>query len=285
MRHDPEVQRAVSSFQLGLPRMPVAGRSGELLGRGTGSSLEFQEYREYQPGDDIRHVDWAAYARTDALMVRLYREEISPRMQVLLDSSRSMTTGDGAKSLVARRLAAVFALLSGQLGGRPEIVPLDDQRPLRRLNIEGLDVLATLPFTGVRTLPYLLADHVIPLGRRSVRIVISDFLFPHDPDLLIKQLASEASVLWVVQVLTAWEADPPITGGRKLIDVETTGEADLILDRKTVVAYRERLKRLQDGLAVNCRRAHARFVTLVADRGLLALCRDDLSRVEMLRPA
>ena len=36
-----------------------AGRSGELLGRGTGSSLEFQEYREYLPGDDIRHVDWA----------------------------------------------------------------------------------------------------------------------------------------------------------------------------------------------------------------------------------
>src|SRR5512134_4097662 len=100
MRHDPEDQRAVSSYQLGIPRMPVAGRSGELLGRGTGSSVEFQEYREYLPGDDIRHVDWAAYARSDALMVRLYREEISPRVQVLLDASRSMTTGEGIKSQV-----------------------------------------------------------------------------------------------------------------------------------------------------------------------------------------
>src|SRR5207253_6925536 len=69
--------------------LPVAGRSGELLGRGTGSSVEFQEYREYLPGDDVRHVDWAAYARSDALMVRLYRDEISPRTEVLLDGSRS----------------------------------------------------------------------------------------------------------------------------------------------------------------------------------------------------
>ena len=72
--------------------MPVAGRTGELLGRGTGSSLEFQEYREYVPGDDIRHVDWAAFARSDALMVRLYREEISPRTEILFDASTSMIT-------------------------------------------------------------------------------------------------------------------------------------------------------------------------------------------------
>lgn len=57
MRFDPEVQQAAARYQLGLPRMPVSGRSGELLGRGTGSSLEFQEYREYQIGDDIRHLD------------------------------------------------------------------------------------------------------------------------------------------------------------------------------------------------------------------------------------
>jgi uncharacterized protein (DUF58 family) len=284
MRHDPEVQRAVSSFQLGLPRMPVAGRTGELLGRSTGSSLEFQEYREYLPGDDIRHVDWAAYARSDALMVRLFREEISPRLQVLLDASRSMTTGEDAKWRVAQRLAAVFALLSGQLGGRPEVIPLDDRRPLHRLTIEGLDHLTNVPPDGTRTLPSLLADHAVALGRRSVRIVISDFLFPHNADLLVKQLASEASVLWVVQVLTSWEANPDVSGGRKLIDVETTGSADLILDKKTVDAYRDRLKRLQEGLALNCQRAHARFVTLVAEKGLNALCRDELCRAEMLRP-
>ena len=59
-------------------------------------------------GDDIRHLDWATYARTDQLMVRLYREEISPRTQVFVDTSRSMNTGEQAKPLVTRQLASLF---------------------------------------------------------------------------------------------------------------------------------------------------------------------------------
>ncbi|MEO1999754.1 MAG: DUF58 domain-containing protein, partial [Planctomycetaceae bacterium] len=83
MRADPAVRRAADRYQLGLPSTPIRGIAGELLGRGTGSSLEFQEYREYLPGDDVRHLDWAAYARSDSLMVRLYREEVSPITEVL----------------------------------------------------------------------------------------------------------------------------------------------------------------------------------------------------------
>src|SRR5277367_6066984 len=126
VRHDPEVQQSLATYRLASPRLPVAGATGELLGRGTGSSLEFQEYREYLPGDDIRHVDWSAYARSDALMVRLYRDEISPRTEILLDASRSMTAGGEAKPRVARQLAALFALLCGRVGGRSVVVPLDD---------------------------------------------------------------------------------------------------------------------------------------------------------------
>src|SRR5438552_4721517 len=140
MNHDPEVQRAVETFQLGLPRMPAAGRTGELLGRGTGSSLEFQEYRQYIPGDDIRHLDWGAYARFDTLMVRLYRDEISPRTEILLDASRSMNSGGEVKPRVARQLAVLLALLSGRLGGRPAVVPLADG-PAQPLGLDGLDLL------------------------------------------------------------------------------------------------------------------------------------------------
>src|SRR5262245_51309668 len=195
MLTDPEVQRAADLYQLGLPRAPAAGRSGELLGRGTGSSLEFQEYREYVPGDDIRHLDWAAYARTDMLMVRLFREEISPRTEVLLDASRSMTTGGGMKERVTRQLAALFALLSARLGGRPAVVPLVDG-PAQPLAVDGLDRLATLPFVGRATLSELLAENRLSLKRQAVRIVISDFLFPHDPAALVRRLAGDASALW-----------------------------------------------------------------------------------------
>ena len=282
MRNNPEVLQAASMYQLGLPRMPVSGRSGELLGRGTGTSLEFQEYREYMPGDDIRHLDWAAYARSDSLMVRLYREEINPRMEVLLDVSRSMTTGP-EKTQLARQLAAVFALLSGAIGGRPIVWMLGDERPLKSLSLETLDALEAEPFDSQSGMDALLADHQPPLQRQSVRIVISDFLFPHDPESLVRQLAREASVVWLIQILTEWEAKPEIAGGTRLIDVESGRETDLFLNRKVVAEYRQRLLHLQDELSLHCRRHHATFAALTAERGLAFSCREELTKAEILR--
>jgi uncharacterized protein (DUF58 family) len=281
--NDPEVQRAIDTFQLGLPRMPAAGRTGDLLGRGAGSSLEFQEYREYIPGDDIRHLDWGAFARSDTLMVRLYREEISPRAEILLDATVSMTAGE-SKTRVARQLAALFALLSGRHGGRPAIVPLADGPP-QLLTLESLERLESLPFSGRAPMTDLLYSNQVPLKRQSIRIVISDFLFPHDPAALIRHLAAETSALWVIQVLSAWEADPPAVGGRRLIDLETGREADVVIDRRAVEGYLSRLNALQEDLLRNCRRIHATFTTLVADRGLAALCRDDLCACGLLRVA
>lgn len=282
MLSDPEIQRAADTYQFGLPRAPAAGRSGELLGRGTGSSLEFQEYREYVPGDDIRHLDWGAYARSDTLMVRLFREEISPRTEILLDASLSMTCGGPMKQQIARQLAALFALLSGRLGGRPLVLPIDDGTPAP-LGLDGLERLGTLPFSGRATLSQLLADGRVPLKRQAVRIVVSDFLFPHDPAGLVRRLAAEASSLWLIQVLAGWEADPQVAGGRRLVDIETAAEGEIVIDRRAIEAYLSRLSALQQELLRNCRRAHATFVSLVADHGLPALCRDDLCAAGILR--
>ncbi len=281
MQHDPDVQSVVETFQLGLPRVPAMGRSGELLGRGTGSSLEFQEYRQYVPGDDIRHLDWATYARTDTLMVRLYREEVSPRTEILLDASRSMTSSP-AKMLAARQLATVFAMLCGRLGGRPAVVPLQDGPP-RTLGMENLDQLSSLVFDGRATLIELLNDNRIPLKPRAVRIVISDFLFPHDPQALIRRLAGDASALWIIQVLGSWERDPQAIGGRRLMDVETGGELDLVLDRVAVAEYKQRLGNLQEELLRNCRRVHSLFATVTGELGLRTICRQDLCAAGMLR--
>lgn len=284
MKNDPEVQAVVNAYQLGIPRAPLAGRSGELLGRGTGSSLEFQEFREYIPGDDIRHVDWSAYARSDTLMVRLYREEISPQTQILLDGSASMRTGGAAKPLVAKQLAATFALMCGRLGGRAGVAVLGEEVSAQS-GLAGVDVIERLPFDSRASMIDLLERNLVPLKPQSVRVVISDFLFPHDPDSIIRRLATGASALWVLQLLSGWEANPTPVGGRRLVDVESAAESDLILDRKTIAGYQRRLQQLQEELVRNCRRVHATFVPLIADKGLQALCREDLCAAEILRVA
>jgi hypothetical protein len=116
-----------------------------------------------------------------------------------------------------------------------------------------------------------------------VRIVISDFLFPHDPDPLLRRLAAGAGALWITQLLGEWEADPTELGGRRMIDIEAGGHTDLLVNKRAIAAYKQRLARLQEGLARGCRRVHARHVVLVAERGLEALCRDELCAAEMLR--
>lgn len=283
MRFDAEVQRAVSTFQMGLLRRPVAGRTGELLGRGTGSSLEFQEYREYMPGDDIRHLDWAAFGRSDQLMIRLFREEISPTTEIILDGSRSMTTGGTAKPLVSKQLAATFALLSGQLGGRPALHVVDDHRPLRPQGLDALDRLSQFNFDAVGDLGDALASGAMTFKRQSARIVISDFLFPLDPDSLVRKLAADAASLWVVQVLNRFECDPTPLGGRRLIDVESGEEADLLINPQRIKEYLTRLDRLQTEMSRSCRRVHAPFVTVVAEQGLMGICRKELCEAGLLR--
>ncbi len=284
MRHDSEVRRAVDTYQLGLLRVPASGRAGELLGRGTGSSLEFQEYREYTPGDDIRHLDWAAYGRSDTLMVRLYREEISPRTEILMDTSASMASTE-AKSLVTRQLSGLFALLAGGLGGMPAVIPLTADHPLQRMGLDQVERLADWPFESGSSLAELVAEGSVPLKPRSVRIVVSDFLYPLDPDTLIRQLASDASTLWVVQVLSGWEARPEPVGGRRLVDNESAAEADLVINQSAIADYLDRLRRLQRGLIRACRRAEASFVTVEAEAGLSEVCRDDLCGAGLLRVA
>jgi uncharacterized protein (DUF58 family) len=284
---DPEVQRALATYQLGLPRMPPAGRSGELLGRGVGSSVEFQEYRQYVPGDDIRHLDWGAYARSDTLMVRLFRDEISPRTDLLLDGSRSML-GSGPpelrihKARVAKQLTTLFARLVARLGGRPKLF-ISGDGPAVDLPLEQLHRLTEWPFSGQGSLSDQINEGLVPLRRQSIRIVVSDFLFPHDPVALVRRLAGDASTLWIVQLLSGFEADPRVVGGKRLVDGETGAELDLVIDDTAIARYKERLKRLQGALAAACRQFHARYATVTADAGLAAICRGDLCPTGMLR--
>lgn len=284
MRNDPEVRQVVDQFQLGLPNTPVSGRSGELLGRGTGSSLEFQEHRDYLPGDDIRHLDWAAYARTDSLMIRMYREEISPTTQILLDTSRSMNTGSGQKSRMARQMAAAFGLMVAGLGARPSLLLLGEQIPPRELVGDELDLLSGLPLEHSGDFSDMIIRGQVPLKPKAARVVISDFLFPHDPATLIRRMAADSSLFWVVQVLTQFEQEPEVLGGRRLEDVESRDSFDMRINRVAIERYKKRLNRLQAQLRDEVRRSGGTFVTVIAEDGLARVCNHDLCRTGILRP-
>ena len=249
---------AAAAFRLAVPRTPLGGRAGERLGSATGSSLEFQDYRQYAPGDDLRHVDWAAYARSDVLNVRLYREEVAPRVDLLFDRSRSMVVTDG-KARACGNLQGLLACACLRSGADTRLIltPSSAPHPLGRA--EDVD-----RFNACDAAASALEAPHVPFRRRSLRVVVSDFLFPHDAELLVRRLARDASWLALVQVTLPEEAEPAAESGLRLVDVEGHGQLDLVLDDEAVQAYRTRFARLRAALSTACRRAGAPFVHVTA---------------------
>jgi hypothetical protein len=104
----------------------------------------------------------------------------------------------------------------------------------------------------------------LPFRRRSLRVVISDFLFPHDPDVLVSRLARDSALLSMVQLTLREEAEPAVEGANRLVDVEGRGELDLLIDETAIHEYRARFSRLRLGLSRAARRAGARFAHVIA---------------------
>jgi uncharacterized protein (DUF58 family) len=250
-----------------MPRTPLRGRAGERLGAGTGASLEFQDYRTYAPGDDLRHVDWAAYARSELLTVRLYREEVAPRIDLAIDVSRSMAVTE-AKQRTFSELSALLACACASTIADSRVITLPGAPPEPLPVPEHIERLLTcnIDQSAFESGP-------LPFRRRSVRIVVSDFLFPHDADALVSRLARESAWLAIVQLTLAEEADPVVEGGRRLIDVEGRGEMDLVIDDAAVRDYRDRFARLRLGLSRAARRVGAPFAHLVAGTSLRDMAR------------
>ena len=254
--------RSAARFRLALPRTPIGGRVGDRLGAGTGSSLEFQDYRPYAPGDDLRHVDWAAYARSEVLAVRLYREEVAPRIDLVLDISRSMAVTDEKRRAYGELLGVLACACAATAGDTRIITRTADQpQPLRIPE----DIERFLTCDERRS---VLEDVHLPVRRRSLRVVVSDFLFPHDGDALVTRLARESALLSIVQLTLRDEAEPAVEGGRRLVDVEGGGELDLVIDEATIRDDRARVSRLRLGLSTGARRVGARFAHVVADTPL-----------------
>src|ERR1700761_8398267 len=149
------------------------GSYGGWQGVNQGSSIDFHDHRAYVPGDDPRHLDWAAYARTGHYTMKLFREERSPRLDVVLDVSQSMalTPEKEACSLALFSLVLKIAL-HDNISARAYVVHSAGQ--WRRLEIPAALALKALPeFKSVPEKAAQLPLTAIPWRAGSLRILIS----------------------------------------------------------------------------------------------------------------
>lgn len=270
-------------YALQIPQVAASGLTGSRAGRRTGSSIDFQDYREYQPGDDLRFIDWGIYARTDRLTVKLYREEVIPHLDLILDGSRSMNLAGTAKAGAAAKLSALLATAAAN-AQCTQAVWLSGEG-FQRLANDTLTPSAwdKLELDSQRTLDQSFDILSPKLRRLGVRVLISDLLWPGEPLQILRRLRDGAAALFVIQLLGRDDATPPEHGNLRVVDSETGEESEIYIDSTIAKQYSDNLAQLQQAWADACRQSGAQMTTLIAED--LETSLDELEALQLLVPA
>lgn len=197
------------------------GQAGEFTGAGTGSSLDFQDHRNYLPGDDPRHINWQAYARTGTYTMKLFREEVRPVIDLLIDASDSMWF-DAVK---ARRAAELvyFVTESARAAGSSPAFHLLRGESTRMVAPEALVTHAWLDEARSMAAADAAATPVVervPLRANAVRVFVSDLLFAADPEALVRVLAGRHGSPIILAPFLSTEATPEWAGNYEFVDAE-----------------------------------------------------------------
>ncbi|MGZ4964992.1 MAG: DUF58 domain-containing protein, partial [Limisphaerales bacterium] len=227
----------VEGFISGLHRSPFLGYS-----------TEFAAYRPYMQGDNLRHVDWKVWGRTDALFVKQFEDDTNLCCHILLDTSASMDFGAINKFSYGRMLAAALAYLMTQQHDAPGLVLFNDTArqvlPPRGgfAHLEQLHLELARARAGGRTAwTQPVAGLTGGGSRRGVAIVISDLLSSVENVVeMLRQLQAERQEVVLFHILAEEEIDLPMDGRFLMRDAET-GE-QVLVDAPTFRAeYKQRV--------------------------------------------
>ena len=273
-----------------LMRSPVrGGLKGGRRSVKRGQSVEFADYREYTPGDDLRQLDWNVYARLERLFVKLFVEEEDVTVTLLIDASASMATGRPAKLLFAKRAAAALGYIALASEDRVAVSALTGRVARKRASMRGsgrifrllADLSAIEPTDGPTDLVAAVRHAAAQLHGRGVVILISDLLDPA-ADKIIRELAATGSELIVMHVLSPDELDPLLEGDLRLVDVETGDGIDVTVDLATIDAYKARLSAWKAGFADLAAKRRSSYVDLSSEANLADLMFTELRRRRVL---
>lgn len=274
-----------------VARLPLrsgqwSGTAGSVLGRGTGSSIDFQDHRQYVPGDDPRHINWQAYARTGHYSMKLYREEVTPRIDLVYDASGSMFLGT-MKAARAWELF-YFCLESGlRIGGHVKLFvlgratgDLPEEIPVERALADGWPDAVIAAATGNSSAvaaPAGLADQLdrVPLRAGSLRVLVSDLLDESPPGRAAARLGAARSRSLVLAPFAAAEREPDWDGNIEFEDAERAARSRQRVDAGMLDRYRQAYRRHFAAWREECARRGLGFAR-VGDMGdLLAALRGE----------
>jgi uncharacterized protein (DUF58 family) len=240
------------------------------LFRGVGT--DFRDLRDYEPGDDVRHIDWNVTARMDTPFIRQYAEERELTAWLLLDRSPSMSFGrvDRPKELVLCELASTIARLITRGGNRVGAVLYDNEieatlvpRPGRNqvLRLARSLLQPVQPRGTVTSLAPLLDTALGMIRRRSLVLLVSDFISEPGWERPLLQLTERNEVV-AIRLVDPNEFALPDAG---MIVVEDAESGEQLLIDSSDPEFRRRLKAAGDAREAELRAATARAGVVLHD--------------------
>jgi len=276
--------RRLEQLELASRRLTAGRMKGERRSPRRGQSVEFADYRNYAPGDDLRQLDWNAYARLEKLFVKLFVEEEDVTVHILVDASRSMVYGEPNKLDAARRAAAALGYLGLASMDRVSVAFLGDgraslMRPMRgKRRASELFAFLSEPrperLTGLASAARAYAARMRGAGPL---VLVSDLMDPGYLDAL-RDLAGTRSQLSVLHLLAPDELDPNVPPDARLVDNETGQPVEVSGDDDLVERYRARLVEWQAEIAGFVGRRGGAYVPVSSDLDLADLLFDVLRR-------
>jgi uncharacterized protein (DUF58 family) len=241
----PDFLTLLEGMSIPPARSPHNPTPGGHLSRRHGASLEFSELRPYEPGDDLRTVDWNAYRRLQRLFVRRFQAERSQDVYILLDTSRSMGV-EPEKFDAARRLAAACGFLATKQLDRVTLVPFAEvltdrfvQSSRGTIPFELLAYLSHLE-TGGKTSIGSCAFGVAERMRRGALVIfITDLFDDAGLEAGLRALAMRNADVAFFHVYSGDEEQPAARGSVTLVDQETEEHYEITVDRGVARAYTE----------------------------------------------
>ncbi|MDE0268673.1 MAG: DUF58 domain-containing protein [Acidimicrobiaceae bacterium] len=255
-------------------RRPLAGHlAGAHRSQRYGSSLDFADYRNYNPGDDFRLIDYHLLARLNVLLIKLFEADDELNLRILMDTSASM--GSDGKLAHAKRLAAAVGFVALVRRDTVNVYTFPRNRPAprfasRHATAQMFHHLEELTAIGPTTMVQAARHQLSMPGKPGLTVLISDLL-TSDWDRGISRLLARGSDLVVVHVLSQAEVEPSFYGDLEIIDRETKERLPVSLTPETLGSYHESFAAWLDRVATRCRHLGAAYIRTLADDDLESL--------------
>ncbi|MEM9645715.1 MAG: DUF58 domain-containing protein [Planctomycetota bacterium] len=267
----PELLARLERLEL-VSRKVFRGRmKGERRSKRKGQSVEFADFRNYVPGDDLRLIDWNLYARLDQLFLKLFQEEEDLHLYVLVDASESMNFGTPKKLHVAKQLAASLGYVGLCRADRVCVTALGPpgrKAPVlrSRSNLwKMLDHLDSIDSGHNVSLHDGVKDFSLRNSGTGICVLISDLMDKQGYEAALRMLVARRMDVFVIHVLSAEEIDPPLRGDRRLIDIEDGDHTEITLNQHVLDRYRQTVKSFVAGVKSFCNRRSIIYIPVQSD--------------------